>query len=450
MNALAVNADEKRRALQDLLNSATLRRAEQLRRFLEFVVEEEIGGRGPQIREADIAVRALQRPASYTPESDSIVRTRAHALRQRLAEYYRLEAPSAEIRIELPKGGYTPRFVRAQDSALPELIAEPPVFISAGLPEPPLSDAPPASHAQPWLWTILALVAGITLGVLVTLVMGDRGVVRSSSRIETSPELADAWSPMLESKSTVRVILSSPFQLWVRDYRSLPPPLLDPPETPPLQPDEAILQQYREHWPWFPDSRLYLHANAAGALWGDAAGVQVATRFLSERGVRVELTPERALKSRYVLRNDSILAFGRSEYSPVMANRIPDHGFDVQYLPAIRRHVIARKTNPEQGPKFVPGVGSDKLNYGLVTILRDTTDDGQVCQSMFFSGAISNGAQAAVEFVTTPRLMKELADRLKASGLKRWPRGLQVVVRTETADFYPIRTAYQTHLILQP
>ena len=102
MQATAISVDEKRRALDGLLQSAALRRAEQLRHFLQYIVEEEIAGRGAQIREWDIAVRALNRPSTYSTEKDSIVRTRAHALRQRIEEYYRVEASHAEVRIEVP------------------------------------------------------------------------------------------------------------------------------------------------------------------------------------------------------------------------------------------------------------------------------------------------------------------------------------------------------------
>lgn len=429
MHATGISAEEKRAALQQVLSSITFRRAEQLRLFLEFVVEEEIAGRGTQIREYDIAIRALNRPSNYAPEVDSTVRTRAHSLRQRLAEYYRIEAPEAEIRIELPKGGYTPHFSRPDGSP----VAEP----EPAAPVEPVIVPAPRSGLGPWLW----LLAGIALGALLVYTL-----TRPPS---PASELQEAWGPIFELKRPVKVVMSSPYQFWVRDYRSHAPPLVDPAETPPMPDDPRLLRAYSEHFPLQPDSRLYLHGNSAGALWGDAAGVQVATRFLTENGVRTEFVPEQSLKSGYVFRNDSYVAFGRSEYSPLMAGKIPPNGLDVMYVPSIRRHAIALRANPDSGPKYLPSPGTPAVNYGLITIIRDAADDGHPCQAMLFAGVISNGAQAGIEYMTTPRHIRQLTEKLRAAGIRKWPKMMQIVVRSETTEFYPIRTEYETHLILQ-
>ena len=444
MNASAVSTDEKRKALQHVLQSVTLRRAEQLRLLLQYVVEEEIEGRGAQIRESDIAVRALHRPANYTPETDSTVRTRAHALRQRLAEYYEIEAPGAEVRIELPKGGYTPRFVRSVDERSPmEPVKKEPEVTTAQTAE--LSSQ---THS-PWRW----LWGGVLVGVLLTAAAGFIWYRMAASRAAgeriVASELQDAWAPILQSSRPVKIIMSSPYQLWVRDYRNHPVPLVDPVDSPPMPDDSRLWRAYSENVPLFPDSKLYLHGNAAGALWGDAAGVQVATRFLAETGVRTEFLPEKSLKSGYVFRNDSYLAFGRSEYSPLMAGKIPPNGYDVVYMPEIRRHGIALRSDPARRTRFLPTAGSPAVNYGLITIVRDTADDGHPCQAMFFAGVISNGAQAAIEYMTTPRHVKALIDKLRGQGVRNWPKVLQVVVRSETTEYYPIRTEYETHLVLQ-
>jgi hypothetical protein len=428
MHATGISAEEKRAALQQVLGSVTFRRAEQLRQFLEFVVEEDIAGRGARIREWDIAVRALNRPDTYTPETDSTVRTRAHSLRQRLTEYYRMEAPDAEVRIDLPKGGYTPRFSRLSETPVPD--SEP-----AESPEPEVFSA---SATRPWwIW----VVAGLVLGAAVAYAL-----MRPS---RPPSELREAWGPVFDSKSPVKIVMSSPYQFWVRDYRNHPPPVIDPVETPPMPGDPGLLRAYSEQFPLHPDSHLYLHGNSAGALWGDAAGVQVATRFLTENGVRTEFVPEKSLKSGYVFRNDSYLSFGRSEYSPLMSGKIPAEGFDVMYIPSIRRHAIARRSDPEKGPKFLPTPGTPAVNYGLITIIRDNAGDGHACQAMFFAGVISNGAQAGIEYLTTPHHMRQLIGKLRAAGLNTWPKVMQIVVRSDTTEFYPIRTEYETHLILQ-
>jgi hypothetical protein len=104
---------EKRAALEQVLQSATFTRASQVRNFLRYICEMEIAGRGAALHEYLIAVEAMGRPAAYSTDSDSSVRRRAYALRQKLACVYANELTEARIRIEVPKGSYVPRYVEA-------------------------------------------------------------------------------------------------------------------------------------------------------------------------------------------------------------------------------------------------------------------------------------------------------------------------------------------------
>lgn len=118
--------DAKARACEEILNSRTLARSEQLAQFLRYICTLELEGRGAEITEYSIATSALHRPTNYSPGEDSSVRSRAHALRRKLQEYYELEAPAAEIRIELHKGSYRPIFVARSDTPSPTLEPVPP------------------------------------------------------------------------------------------------------------------------------------------------------------------------------------------------------------------------------------------------------------------------------------------------------------------------------------
>ncbi len=101
---------EKRKALEEVLRSATFVRASQVRNFLRYICEMEFAGRGAALHEYLIGVEALGRPAAYSTEDDSSVRRRAYALRQKLDEVYAKELTDARIRIDVPKGSYVPRF----------------------------------------------------------------------------------------------------------------------------------------------------------------------------------------------------------------------------------------------------------------------------------------------------------------------------------------------------
>jgi hypothetical protein len=111
---------DKRAALEAVLRSATFTRASQVRNFLRYICEMELAGRGESLHEYLIGVEALGRPTAYSTDDDSSVRRRAYALRQKLDEVYAKELTDARIRIDVPKGGYVPRFTLiSQNRAAP-------------------------------------------------------------------------------------------------------------------------------------------------------------------------------------------------------------------------------------------------------------------------------------------------------------------------------------------
>lgn len=63
------------------------------------------------ITEYTIAVDVLGKSQDFKESKDASVRVEVHRLRKRLAEYYEQEGAGDLIRIEIPTGQYTPRFV---------------------------------------------------------------------------------------------------------------------------------------------------------------------------------------------------------------------------------------------------------------------------------------------------------------------------------------------------
>lgn len=114
---------EKRAALEEVLQSASFLRADQLRKFLRFICELEISGRAGDLTEYLIGTEALGRPAGYSTAEDSVVRRRAIDLREKLAEVYATELSGAKVRIDLPKGRYIPRFVRVEPAGNVPVVA---------------------------------------------------------------------------------------------------------------------------------------------------------------------------------------------------------------------------------------------------------------------------------------------------------------------------------------
>src|SRR5882672_8736581 len=86
---LAKAADDKTAAQLDrILASKVFRQADRLKRFLRFVVEETVAGRGDRLKEFVVGVEVFGKDDSFDPRNDPIVRVQARRLRAQLARYY--------------------------------------------------------------------------------------------------------------------------------------------------------------------------------------------------------------------------------------------------------------------------------------------------------------------------------------------------------------------------
>ena len=76
--------------------------------------EKYFAGETDQIKEYNIAVDVLDRPASFDPSEDAIARVEVHRLRKKLREYYQSEGADHTLRIVIPIGRYVPVFLSAE------------------------------------------------------------------------------------------------------------------------------------------------------------------------------------------------------------------------------------------------------------------------------------------------------------------------------------------------
>jgi TolB-like protein len=96
-----------REHLVRVLNSGPFHQAQRRRRFLEYIVNEALAGRGERLKGSNVAQAVFDRE-SFDPNVDPIVRMEAARVRDRLREYYEGAGQGDPIRISLPKGTYTP------------------------------------------------------------------------------------------------------------------------------------------------------------------------------------------------------------------------------------------------------------------------------------------------------------------------------------------------------
>jgi Malectin domain len=163
-----VKEDEEKEELRTVLQSGILKRAPNLQRFLEFVAEEYFAGNADQVKEYSIAVQALHRPEQFDPQSDTIVRVTAHALRKKLEQYYATEGASHDIQIHLPAGKYVLQFVRKEPDFVSPSVNGSEALTSSSVIDDSLAEISPVERVrnrQVWLWLGIAAAAILAAGM---------------------------------------------------------------------------------------------------------------------------------------------------------------------------------------------------------------------------------------------------------------------------------------------
>ena len=102
-------------ALEKVVASESFGKAERPARFLRHLVQTTLRGEGHVLKESVLGTEVFDRPASWDPRLDPVVRQEAARLRKRLVRYHENGGATAEIRIELPVGSYVPVFRRKQE-----------------------------------------------------------------------------------------------------------------------------------------------------------------------------------------------------------------------------------------------------------------------------------------------------------------------------------------------
>ncbi len=116
MQAASSLGDRAKAEVESVLESEIFVRSPRLARLLNYLCIKYFAGEVDQIKEYNIAVDVLERPASFDPAEDAIARVEVHRLRKKLREYYATEGAGHELRIAIPTGHYAPVFLPAAGS----------------------------------------------------------------------------------------------------------------------------------------------------------------------------------------------------------------------------------------------------------------------------------------------------------------------------------------------
>ncbi len=403
--------ERARAAIEELLASETFARSEQLRNFLRYVCERALAGHGKEINEYSVAVEALGKPAGFSPGDDSSVRRSAYELRQKLQKYYEVERPASEIRIELPKGSYTPKFI--------ESVAR-----------------PSAQPRRPILMWGMAAALAATLSAVLAL------AVALAGRPRLDPLVRQAWGPLAGGGGPVLISLGTNLHLVVRPYMTVVaeglPRYPAPPELYPL---------FRQHRPLDAGVELAMHPVDNSVQLGHAQALAIASSTLALMGVPYQALPERSASAPAIRgRNAVLIADPQNSNTAVQElGRTPlTLDFDIAAQDVAVRERAGRA-------RWVGKRGPDKRYtevYGLISVLPGEGETAGPHRIVVFSGITSVGTHGAAEFFSQPEGLRVLLQHLRADGYSNFPAAYQVVVRCASNDTLLLSAEYAAHRVI--
>lgn len=185
--------------IQRILQSKAFRTSEVQRNLLAYLADKSISGTADNLKEYVVGLDVFGKPASYDPRQESTVRMHVGRLRQKLAEYYRLEGVEDPVVVDLPKGGFKVTFEPRAVAPAPE----------AAPPAEPVVVPKSRYHVE------IALGAALLLALVCAAYFGLKlwRVERGAPEIQAAgwtPELQQLWEPILTPNRPLLICMSTP------------------------------------------------------------------------------------------------------------------------------------------------------------------------------------------------------------------------------------------------
>ncbi len=130
--------------VERLLRSPEFRIPARRARLLRYLADRTAAGQGELINEYAIGVDVFERPESFDPKVDAVVRAEVSRLRQNLKEYYARSGGADALILELPARSYVPAFRSVTPAA-----------------ETATKQSVPRRVWRPWIWMVAATACAL-------------------------------------------------------------------------------------------------------------------------------------------------------------------------------------------------------------------------------------------------------------------------------------------------
>lgn len=399
--------------LDRILSHSLFANSERAGRFLRFVVEETLAGRGKQLKEYHLGLAVFDRPSSFDPRADPIVRVEAGRLREKLTKYYETDGATDPIIISIPKGGYVASFGGPRTAGRR--------FVSRFWPSRRLDPKRAQLLLVSWLAVILGAVAAL---LLIRLYQTEERIRQiNSSMLDCGP----LWSEFLASPGETVVVFGSPIFFS-------------------SEPDKLFLRVYSindpENWQNHPDYKelqkrfgLITGPRYDYVEMGEAIALQKLTAFFGSAGRVIDAAPAHMVNWD-AIKDRNIIFLGPTRFNPLM-RRLPEP-LDFELGPDFAFHNL-RPLPGEQAVYSTPS-HRDEYSFAVIASLPGLVAGRRI---MVLTSHSTGGTVAAVEYVTRRESCRELVGRVEL--LKHPVRSYQVLLEVLTQKDQPVKSKYVTH-----
>ncbi len=396
-----------------------------LQSFLRFIVVKTMNCEETSLTEHLIAVEVFSRDSNFDSSADTVVRTHAYRLRQKLKEYYTGPGQADSIVIDMPKGHYRPHFSRREDSGHSSVPVPPAEPVSVPDRKPIRNRVVQAAALG--VAGVALLIAGMWLGRQT----GAREKVMGTGESSSSQLALDQfWSDFLSSDKSPIIAYSNDLYLTTEkgNLLNFAGPTAD-------RGTLASKEAARQGVPGFEQCRnsgpLYFEDDKTDI--GEVISSSVLTSQFDRIGVHPLLKRGRVITT-YDLESHNVIFLG-SPFVNKILNQIDGEAnfvFRTEAQASIWGGAI-HNLHPLKGESQLYSIERDansqalKTDYAVVTSLPGLAPSKKI---LVLAGLTTSGTQAAAQFVTSPSGMEALTTRLERTiHTKQWPRHFEFLLR---------------------
>jgi hypothetical protein len=398
-------ADERWALVNRIASSQHLKTSPRLREFLFYIAKCAIRDAPEEATEQQIGIRVFGRPAGYNSSEDSIVRTHARLLRQKLTAYFSEEGAREELVVDVPKGHYLPVFHHREKQA----SAESAVRATSSQGTEPAGDGEDVpAVARPGILTLSLGAAVVVLALAVVALVWHPWRVASAQ--QTAVDVF--WRPFLNSDPPLVIYSNALFE-----GNSAQGLRYAAPEAGHSSGGDGYVDTY------------------TGI--GELASVYTLTRLFDAHHETFQL--KRSLLVTWdeaQLRN--LIFIGSRAENPSLRVLQPTSDFTMVAGPDSAGVV---NVHPLKGEPTVYSRPEHPLttDYAILA-LQPGVQPGK--HMLVFSGLTTFGTQAAVDFVSNPDTVSQLLT--KVTGAKGEVRPFEAVLQTTIGGGVPLQTRLVT------